>query len=227
VASELRLGILGEEIMAGGSVDPIDLNRVSMAAEVAGGTERSSLTARTVHLVEEKVFAQFNDEVKKEIKRWFLDSGASNHMTGVREIFAEFDSNVHRMVKFGDGFVVEIEGIGTTLFVCKNGECRLLARVYLIPKLTTNITSLGQLDEIGYEIGIREGVMKVRDKNQELLARVERSSNRLSMCCRWKFLNRIVLWQRGRSVAVAFMVWTPKFPCAQDFGSIGDGEGTA
>jgi hypothetical protein len=30
---------------------------------------------RTVHLVEEKVYAQFNNEVKKEGKRWVLDSG--------------------------------------------------------------------------------------------------------------------------------------------------------
>jgi hypothetical protein len=36
-----------------------------------------------MHLVEEKVFAQFNDEVKKEGKIWVFDSRASNRMTGV------------------------------------------------------------------------------------------------------------------------------------------------
>ena len=123
----------------------------------------------------------FTSGVKKEGKRWVLDSGASNHMTGVREIFTELNSNVHGSVKFGDGSVVEIEGIGTILFVGKNGDHRLLAGVYLIPKLTPNIISLGQLDDMGYEIEIKEGVMKVRDENQRLLARVERSSNRLYM----------------------------------------------
>jgi hypothetical protein len=77
------------------------------------------------------------------------------------------------MVKFGDGSVVEIEGIGTILFVCKNSGHRLLVGVYLIPKPMTNKISLCQLDEIGYEIGIREGVMKVHNENQRLLARME------------------------------------------------------
>jgi hypothetical protein len=164
---------------AGGKrLNPSGSNGVFAAtAEAARVTGRSSHTMRPVHLVEEKVFAQFNDEVRKEGKRWVLDNRASNHMTGVREIFAKLNSNVHGTIKFGDGSMVEIEGIGTILFVCKNAEHRLLAGVYLIPKLTTNKISLGQLDEIGYEIGIRERVVKVHDENQRLLARVERSSN--------------------------------------------------
>jgi hypothetical protein len=132
-----------------------------------------------VHLVEEKVFSHFSDEVKKNGKRWVLDSGASNHMTDVREVFAELDTNIHGTVRFGDGSVVEIEGIGTILFVCRNGEHKVLVCVYLIPKLSTNIVSLGQLDEIGYEVLIKNGVMKVWDEHQKLLAKVERSQNQL------------------------------------------------
>jgi hypothetical protein len=75
-------------------------------------------TSSPVHLVEEKVFAHFNDEVKKEGKRCVLNSGASNHMTGVQEVFDELDTNIHDTVRFGDRSVVEIEGIGTILFVC-------------------------------------------------------------------------------------------------------------
>jgi hypothetical protein len=46
-------------------------------------------------------------------------------------------------VRFGDGSIVEIEGIGSILYVCMNGDHIVLAGVYLIPKLTTNIMSLG------------------------------------------------------------------------------------
>jgi hypothetical protein len=45
--------------------------------------------------------------------------------------------------------------------VTKNGEHRSLIGVYLIPKLTTNIISLGQVDEIRYEVIIRGGLMRV------------------------------------------------------------------
>jgi hypothetical protein len=73
-------------------------------------------------------------------------------MTGIQEVFAELDTNICGTARFGDGFVVEIEGIDTVVFVCKIGEHRWLSGVYLIPKLTTNIISLGLLDELGYEV---------------------------------------------------------------------------
>ena len=36
-------------------------------------------------------------------QRWYLDSGASNHMTGSKASFSELDDDVTSMVKFGDG----------------------------------------------------------------------------------------------------------------------------
>jgi hypothetical protein len=145
----------------------------------AGLTGLPTTTPSLVHLVEENVFTQFSDEVRKEGRRWVLDSGASNHMTGVREVFVELNRNICGTVRFGDGSVVEIEGIETVLFGCKNGEHRSLSGVYLIPKLTTNIISLGLLDEVGYKVVINGGVMRVWDEQQRLLMKVLRSSNRL------------------------------------------------
>jgi hypothetical protein len=144
-----------------------------------GLTGHSTPPRGLVYLIEEKVFAQFSDEVKKEGRRWVLNSGASNHMTGIRKVFAELDTNVCNTVKFGDGSMVEIEGIGTIMFVCKTGEHKTMSGVYLIPKLTINIISLGQMDVLGYEIVISDGVMWVCDEQRRLMAMVQRSSNRL------------------------------------------------
>jgi hypothetical protein len=41
-------------------------------------------------------------------QRWYLDSGASNHMTGSKAVFSELDGNVMGSVRFGDGSKVEI-----------------------------------------------------------------------------------------------------------------------
>jgi len=49
-----------------------------------------------------------------------------------------------------DSSIVKIEGRGTILFACKNGEHRTLTNTYFIPRLTTNIISVGQLDEVGF-----------------------------------------------------------------------------
>jgi hypothetical protein len=146
---------------------------------VAGALGLPPSTMSRVHLVEEKVFAQFKDEVKKDSKRWVLDGGTSNHMMGIREVFTDLDSNIRGTMRFGDGSMVEIEGVGTMMLVCKNGEHRSLTGVYLIPKLTTNNISLGQLDEIGYEVIISGALMRVRDDHSRLLAKVQWSSNRL------------------------------------------------
>lgn len=53
--------------------------------------------ATMVLLNEEKVFPKQN-EAKNEKGEdiWYLDNGASNHMTGVREFFAELDENITR-----------------------------------------------------------------------------------------------------------------------------------
>lgn len=102
-----------------------------------------------VHLVEEQVLAH-TAYTEKDTRQWVLDTGATNHMSGTRPAFSEIDSNVRGTVKFGDGSVVQIEGVGTVLFSCKNGEHHAFTDVYYIPKLTTNIISLGQLEEAGY-----------------------------------------------------------------------------
>ena len=47
-----------------------------------------------------------------------------------------------------------LEGRDTILFVGKGGEHRKLTGVYFIPRLTANLVSLGQLDEVGCFISI-------------------------------------------------------------------------
>jgi hypothetical protein len=105
---------------------------------------------------------QFSEVAEKDCKRWVLDIGATNHMTGSRSTFSELDRSIHGMVKFGDGSVVQIEGVGTILFSCKIGEHWAFGGVYYIPKLNTNIISLGRLDEVGFHIIINGGVLKIK-----------------------------------------------------------------
>jgi len=47
---------------------------------------------------------------------WYLDNGASNHMTGDLEKFETLDDEITGKVKFGDGSMVEIKSKGTILF---------------------------------------------------------------------------------------------------------------
>lgn len=75
--------------------------------------------------------------------------------------------------------MVPIEGKGNIVFVGSGGEHRVFTGVFYIPKMTTNILSLGQLDEEGCAINIHSGTMTLRDEHLKLLARIPRSSSRL------------------------------------------------
>ena len=51
-------------------------------------------------------------------QRWYLHSGASNHMTGSKAAFSELDDDVTGTVKFCDGSRVAIRGRDTIIFRC-------------------------------------------------------------------------------------------------------------
>jgi hypothetical protein len=184
-----RRNQLESECRGGGSVDlwraasseeksaPAGRNETIMATQKQLVTKK-----REIHIVEEKVFVVLGNEAKGDSCRWVLDTGASNHMSGCQAVFSSIDDGTVGTIKFADGSVVNIEGVGIILYKCKNGEHHTLTNVYFIPILTTSIISVGQLDEFEFEIHIRGGIMLVRDEEQRLLARVHRGAGRLSDC---------------------------------------------
>jgi hypothetical protein len=56
---------------------------------------------------------------------------------------------------------VEIKGVGSVIFAAKSSEHRLLTGVYYIPALRNSIINLGQLDESGSRMEIKDGVMRI------------------------------------------------------------------
>lgn len=74
-------------------------------------------------------------ETSIDTKNWYLDNGASNHMSGNRMFVLDLDENVTRMVRFGDDSRIDIKGKGCIRFVFKGGEKKVLHNVYYIPDL--------------------------------------------------------------------------------------------
>ncbi|XP_062232386.1 uncharacterized protein LOC133929599 [Phragmites australis] len=77
-----------------------------------------------VLLNEEKLKPELRDTTEgvSSSKVWYLDNGASNHITSDKEKFRELDEGVTGKVKFGDGSTVKIIGLGSVVFSCKNGD---------------------------------------------------------------------------------------------------------
>ena len=51
----------------------------------------------------------------------------------------------------------------------------MLTDVYYISQLRSSIIGIGQLDERGSEVLIKDRVLRIRDQEQRLLAKVKRS----------------------------------------------------
>lgn len=138
-----------------------------------------SSTGEHVYLNEERARVELRRHDNDIDTAWHLDTGASNHMTGDELAFAELRRSVTGTVRFGDGSLVDIKGRDTVMFSIDGGRHKALTGVYWIPRLKTNIISIGQLDEIGCPTLVKDGKMTVRDQNRRIIAQAPRLRNRL------------------------------------------------
>ncbi|XP_024013371.1 uncharacterized protein LOC112087731 [Eutrema salsugineum] len=97
-----------------------------------------------------------------EENMWYLDNGASNHMTGDQRYLKKIDHSVTGKVRFGDDSRIDIKGKGSIELIDRNGDSRIITNVYFIPDLKSNIISLGQATESGCDIGMKGDYLIMR-----------------------------------------------------------------
>ncbi|XP_076907580.1 uncharacterized protein LOC143564077 [Bidens hawaiensis] len=100
---------------------------------------------------------------------WFLDSRASNHMTGCKESFTTMDDKFNISIRLGDKKTLVVEGKGTVKITTPNGSSRLLDDVYFAPQLGYNLLSVGQLTRKGYSLLFDDGKCTIKSKSSGLI----------------------------------------------------------
>ncbi|CAA7021060.1 unnamed protein product [Microthlaspi erraticum] len=154
--------------------------KIEEANKVETEEADSALYMHEIVFLNEENLIPKNYEIQRgEEGVWYLDNGASNHMTSVKEYFSELNEKIKGKVKFGDGSCVEIGGKGSILFQSKAGEQKLVSEIYYIPNLKSNILSLGQATEAGCDVRMSQDYLTVHDPRGRLLVKVMRSPNRL------------------------------------------------
>ncbi|KAJ4812770.1 polyprotein [Rhynchospora pubera] len=142
--------------------------------------EETNLTEHKEVEAETLLLSQKKGSIEEDIT-WYLDNGASNHMTGDRSKFVELDTHVTGNVRFGNDTKVEIKGKGSVVLATKNGDHKILHDVYYIPKMKSNILSIGQLLENGHKVKMEDHFLWLRDREDRLVAKVSMTKNRMFM----------------------------------------------
>jgi hypothetical protein len=108
------------------------------ALTAAQPLEITTCTGGQVFLNEERAIVTPSHVDDHGTETWFLDTGATNHMTGSSEAFADLDRSVTGKVRFADGSVVGIRGRGTVVFAVEGGDHRAFTEVFYIPALKSS-----------------------------------------------------------------------------------------
>ena len=89
---------------------------------------------------------------------WYLDSGASFHMTGDKNLFSALEEKDLKMhIEMGDDWRYSVLGVGTVAFQRENGAPLTLTDVMYVLGLKKNLVSVVMLEDKGYDVVFSKG----------------------------------------------------------------------
>jgi hypothetical protein len=130
---------------------------VSASAEVIEFTEKFEREFSLITGLSSSGSAEFGD-----IGVWFVDNGASRHMTGMRFVFLSFSEiNSNCYVGCGASTRHAVKGVGCVRFQLESGGFLELVEVLLVPELPVYLLSMSTLEVDGCEVVFFRGLVFV------------------------------------------------------------------
>ncbi|KAG7557256.1 Reverse transcriptase RNA-dependent DNA polymerase [Arabidopsis suecica] len=136
--------------------------------------------------------------------------GCSNHMTGCKEWFSELEEGINRSVKLGNDMRMSVVGKGSVK-VQVNGVIQVIPEVYYVPELKNNLLSLGQLQERGLAILIRDGICKVYHPSKGVIMETTMSENRMFFLIASKLQKNSMCLQTEEVIDKEMNLWHCRF----------------
>jgi hypothetical protein len=87
-----------------------------------------------------------------------IDSGASKHMMGQRDILSSLtEKNFPHKVTLGDAYQYPIKRVGESTYKLDSGTPMKMKDVLYVPGLTKNLLSILDLDKKGFRVAFIDG----------------------------------------------------------------------
>jgi hypothetical protein len=136
-----------------------------MLDSVPTGRRRRSRVVLQRQAEEDEFASQFEREcslivccstVESPSRIWYIDSGASSHMSGVREHFTDLrDPEIKLEIVLGDNTIVRAVGRGTVSFQRELRPPLVFRDVLYVPGLKKNLISVSSIQDRGFEVSFR------------------------------------------------------------------------
>jgi hypothetical protein len=100
---------------------------------------------------------------------WLIDSGASKHMTGQRNILSCIsEKKFSQKVTLGDDYQYSIKGMGESNHKLNSGNSLKMKDVLYVPGLTKNLLSISALEKKGFRVAFIDGEVLMWAKGETL-----------------------------------------------------------
>ena len=97
---------------------------------------------------------------------WYIDRGASNHMTGDHDMFSHMsETDLEMEVVLGDDTVVSAVGHGTVPFERESMQPMFLRDVFFVPGLKKNLVSVSMIEDRGFGVYVLDGKVHIFPKS--------------------------------------------------------------
>jgi hypothetical protein len=83
-------------------------------------------------------------------EEWFLDSGASSHVTGNKLILTDLEHSNTSSIRTAGGHVMPITTQGTIQLEGTFGKVKKVSNILYVPGITTNLLFVGKFTNLGH-----------------------------------------------------------------------------
>ena len=140
---------------------------------------------------------------------WYVDLGASNHMTNHGEWFKEMQTLQNPgYVETGDDTTHPIAHKGNVPLALQDGNVKYLANVLHIPNITKNLVSIGQMVEQGLQVRFNSDGLYVEEykKNEKLVVQGKKVGKMFTLDVNVPEMN-VAMFAQGVGVVADVEIW--------------------